>query len=341
MAPDFRSLRLAAGLLASIAISFASLPVTAASASPASASTASASPASALSGTAGPATGHDRVSLEGDSPATSSAARRASYAWTGRRITFYETIAPKWDWSLSTALNKWNHTGGGIRFVRTTSRSRAQVVISSADIGAAAGVATVGRTRHAYVHLSSAYDNADELDAHYRIEVMMIFAHELGHVLGFHHSSTACSLMAPMLDVEGCHTIPAENPGYYRCRTIGGPLARAFVRLYGGRAKFPDSWCPIDKIPPPLTSVDFTSSPVIISWASPASVPSGSRVMIRSWQSDTCDAVPDTASTAYAAVTDGAWQDTAAAAGVTSCFRVELVNRYGAGQDAVAHLMAS
>ncbi len=127
--------------------------------------------------------------LHGDTVrSTSRAARRASYAWTGRRIYYHETIADKWDWSLRTAINKWNFAGGGIRFVRTNDPRRAQLKISSKDIGSAAGKATVGRARRAFVHLSSGYNHVDELSAHYRIEVMMIFAHELGHVLGFGHS---------------------------------------------------------------------------------------------------------------------------------------------------------
>ncbi|MEO7351631.1 MAG: matrixin family metalloprotease, partial [Marmoricola sp.] len=333
---NFRSLHLAAALFVACVIGIGSVPAAVASTAPATTQT---STALAASGD------HDVVSLDGDSPHTSSSARRASYAWTGSRVYYYSTVAEKWNWSLRTAVNKWNHSGGGIRFVRTTSRSKAQVRISSADTGTAAGMATVGRVHHAYVHLSRAYANVDELDAHYRIEVMMIFAHELGHVLGFHHSSVACSLMAPMLDVEGCNVIPrAEKPGYYRCRTISGPLAARFVRIYGGKAKFPDSWCPIDTIPSALTSVDITGgtdAPVTISWASPASVLAGSSVKINTWQSDSCDAVPDTAAATYAPVTAGAWEDPQSEYVGTICFGVQLVNRYGAGQPAVARLLGS
>ena len=330
MSSGLRSLRLAATLLVACAVAFGAMPVTS---------------ASAAQGRTAVAAGddHDAISVEGAHH--DRAARRASYAWTGSRIYYRETVAAKWDWSLRTAISKWNHSGGKIRFVRTTSRKKAQLTISSADIGPAAGMATVGRVHKAYLHLSKAYANVDELDAHYRIEVMMVFTHELGHVLGFRHTAAPCSLMSPMLDVEGCNVIPrAARPGYYKCRTINTSLAARFVRVYGGKAKFPVTWCPIDTIPAALTGVDITGgqdSPVTIRWANPASVPSGARVKINSWQSDSCEAVPVTAGTTYAAVADGTWQDPQAEPAGNHCFRVQLVNRYDAGQSAVARVMAS
>jgi matrixin len=332
MSLTLRLLRLAATLLVAAAVAFGALPIASASAAPVvqSRTTSTASET------------HDAIAVEG--ARNERAARRASYAWTGSRIYYRETVAAKWDWSLQTAISKWNHSGAKIHFVRTTSRKKAQLTISSANIGPAAGMATVGRVRKAYVHLSNAYADKDELDAHYRIEVMMVFTHELGHVLGFQHTSAPCSLMSPMLDVEGCNVIPrVEMPGYYKCRTINGSLAARFVKVYGGKATFPASWCPIDKIPSPLTDVDITGgpdSPTTINWASPTSVPSGARVKISSWQSDTCDAVPTTAASTYAAVADGTWQDPQAEPAGNHCFRVQLVNRYDAGQTAVARVMA-
>ena len=336
-----RSLRLMAALLAAGALVLGSLSVAPASAAVVAARTATAgTPDSASHSTTAE---HDAIAVEG--ARSDRAKRRVSYAWKGSRVYYRSTVAAKWDWSLRTAVNKWNQSGGKVRFVRTTSAKRAQLTISSADIGAAAGLATVGRARRAYVHLSTAYDNVDELDAHYRIEVMMIFAHELGHVLGFQHSSTACSLMSPMLDVEGCQVIPrAERPGYYMCRTVNGALLHRFVRVYGGRARHPAGWCPIDKIPAALTSVDITGgtdSPVTIRWATPTSVPSGSRVKISSWESDACEVAPEAVGTTYAAVDDGTWQDPETEAIGNHCFRVQLVNRYDAGQTAVARMMAS
>ena len=60
-----------------------------------------------------------------------------------------------------------------------------------------------------------------------------------------------------MLDVDGCGMVPASLPGYYKCRAINRALVARFVRIYGGRARYPANWCPIDPIPSALTGVDF------------------------------------------------------------------------------------
>lgn len=186
------------------------------------------------------------------------AGRRMSNAWTGRRILYTESISGKWDWSLSTAISKWNQAGGGIRFVPTTKPGRARLNIAYGDIGRAAGLATVGPTRHAWVRLSSSYSGADASDPRNRVQVMVVLTHELGHVLGFEHVSSPCALMSAVLDVDGCNTLPATMPGYYSCRTIDPALETRFVRLYGGRARMPRTWCPIGPVPsaavPPPTS---------------------------------------------------------------------------------------
>ena len=87
---------------------------------------------------------------------------------------------------------------------------------------------------------------------------MAIFTHELGHVLGYRHTTAPCSLMRAVLDISACH-LPSTSPaGYYKCRTIDAALVRRFVRTYGGRAHFPSSaWCLIDPLPSALTGVEL------------------------------------------------------------------------------------
>ena len=70
-----------------------------------------------------------------DAPATRSSARSSVRKWTQSRLYYYETIPSKWDWSLSKAVSKWNASGGRIKLVRTTSRSKAKVKISYGNTG--------------------------------------------------------------------------------------------------------------------------------------------------------------------------------------------------------------
>ena len=288
---------------------------------------------------------HEVLHLHGDTAQAAAAgrARGASFAWKGRRILYTESIPSKWDWSLSTAIAKWNSVGGRIKFVRTAMPHRAQLRITVGNIGEAAGLATVGRQRHAWVQLSSSYNSVNALDARNRVQVMGIFTHELGHVLGFQHSGPRCSLMSPVLDVDGCQVLPAAMPGYYQCRTIDGVLASRFVQVYGGRVSLPAVYCSIDPLPSAVSRVAFaggTQAPVVVRWAPPASVPAGSRVEIHSWNADTCGSVPRTASTSYVPVGAGVWQDPGVLTGSGSaCYRVQLVNRYGAGRTAVSRMM--
>lgn len=335
-----RLLRLAVTVLVAVGLALVSVPATAAAPSAQQAVT-----RSSVSSAAHSSDGHDlHFGSDTVQPGAAARHRRASYAWTGRRILYTETIPAKWDWSLSTAIAKWNSSGGGIKFVRATNPRKARVTISYGNIGAAAGLATVGKTRRGFVKLSSAYSSVDELDARNRVQVMGIFTHELGHVLGFQHTSARCSLMSPVLDVDGCQVLPATQPGFYKCRTIDAPLVARFVQLYGGRAQYPAATCPVDPLPSALPGVAFAggpASPVTVTWGKPAFAPSGSRVVVRSWTAPVCSAVPDVAATAYAPVAARVWSSPGTDIAGTTCFSVRLVNRYGAGGPAVSRLMGN
>jgi len=281
--------------------------------------------------------------LVDDAPATRASARSTVRKWIQSRLYYYETIPSKWDWSLNKAVSKWNASGGRIKLMRTTDRSKAKVKISYGNTGGAAGLATVGRGPGAYVRLSSAYATADSNDAWYRIAVMGIFTHELGHVLGYGHTTAPCSLMRAVLDISACH-LPSTSPaGYYKCRTIDSALVRRFVATYGGRARYPSStWCLIDPLPAALTDVDFdggVDSPVTVRWTGPASAPPASKVEIKMWPDDVCTETPASAESVLVPPTDLQWQDNAAGTTDTHCFRARLVNRFGAGRDAIAGLM--
>lgn len=275
--------------------------------------------------------GGGALHLGGDAvrPRTAAGAR-AWYAWRGSRLYVRETLPSRWDWSLRTAVAKWNDSGSRIRLVLTSDRRRAQVTVRSADTGEAAGLATVGRTRGAFVALSSRYAGADSTDAHTRVEVMNVLAHELGHVLGFDHTSAACSLMGPVLDVSGCGVVAEDHPGTYRCRTVDAPLAARLVRLYGGAARLASrGWCLIDPLPGTLADVRVgltEAGGIVVTWRPPTTVLPGASVQVTHWQGD-CGTVPAEAAREVVPAGDGVWSR--AAAEVGPCLSVGLVNRYG------------
>ena len=248
---------------------------------------------------------HRDLVFSADTPATKSSARSGIRRWTQKSLYYYRAIPTKWHWSLTKAVSKWNSSGSRIKLVRTAYRSKAKVTISYGNTGAAAGKATIGATSGAYVHLSSKWASYDAADPWRRIAVMAIFTHELGHVLGYGHTTTRCSLMKAVLDVSACH-LPATSPaGYYKCRTIDAPLVRSFVKWYGGRAKFPTAtWCLIDPLPSALRGVSFSGgvdSPVTVNWAKPTTVPTGSKVEIRTWPGEQCTDTPAWADTVLVA----------------------------------------
>ena len=264
--------------------------------------------------------------------------------WNVRTLYYYDGLPAKWDWSLQTAVAKWNAAGARIRLARVAKAKNAQVRIGYGNIGSAAGLATVGATKNAFVRLSSRFSSMDAVNARNRVTIMNVLAHELGHVLGFQHTTARCSLMAPVLDVDACNVVPATQPGYYKCHTLDTPLVQRFVRLYGGRARYPSAaWCLIDPLPQALSGVTFTggtSSPVAVHWNRPTSVPAGSTLVVKRWPSTTCGTAPSSAATFRPSMTLGVWQDPATEEAEVDCFQVQLVNRYGAGPAPQKHVLA-
>ena len=265
------------------------------------------------------------------------AGARGAATWSTTRLSYYETIPSGWDWSLSTAVAKWNQAGGRIKLVRTPYRSRARLLISYGNTYGADGYATVGATAHPWVHLSYAYRTKSTTSAYNRVLLVDIFAHELGHVLGFGHARSACSLMTPVIDVEACGLLSDALPGYYKCQVVDRATVDRFVRLYGGTARYAPGWCLVDRLPQTLSGVVFsggtpTSTPVRIAWSRPTSYPPGSRVRVQVYDGTSC-ATSTLRSTTYASLTALSWLDRAADTSGPSCFRVALVNRYGVARS--------
>ena len=171
-----------------------------------------------------------------------------------------------------------------VKLVRTTSRTKAKVKISYGSNGARlrAWPPSAGPSG-AFVRLSPSYASVDSTGTFRRIEVMAIFAHELGHVLGFGH--THHGVLADALGAGRQCLLPARVPPE-PATTSAAPSTPTFVRgssgTYGGRAHFPpNTWCLIDPMPAALAGLTFSGgvdSPVTLRWSRPATVPTGSKV---------------------------------------------------------------
>lgn len=255
--------------------------------------------------------------------------------WPGNKIRYHETMPKKWDWSLDRAIDHWNSSGGNIRFVEVSKR-RAQLVIRYGPTYGADGVGTLGYQSRNYVHLSTAYKRADELNPETRVWVGRLFAHELGHVLGFDHTGGQCALMYPIYDFGLCPPLPFDHPGYYHCRWIDKPLLRRFTRIYGGSGKRPPKLCLIEALPGQLRDVEFgggaeRSAPVRITWKPPSRIRSGTKTRVTVWKGTSCGGkLPDTwERRAVVDTREGTWTDPSYGQG-SWCFRLQIENRYGA-----------
>ncbi len=264
--------------------------------------------------------------------------------WPGKKIPYYESIPGKWDWSLDQALAHWNGAGGKIKFVEVP-RRKAKLIIGYGDTGGADGVGTLGYQYRNYINLSPAYKKADEFEPETRVWVGRLFTHELGHVLGFNHTTGQCSLMYPVYDFGVCQTLPINKPGYYNCRWIDKKLLKRFTKMYGGKPKRPPVTCPIEALPGQLTGVTFTGGntqggPVRVTWVPPASVRDGTKVFVTVWKGAACTVYPDTFERRVALDPKArSWTDPAFGQG-TWCYSVHIENRYGAAQPLFGRALA-
>lgn len=263
--------------------------------------------------------------------------------WPGKKIKYYETIPAKWDWSLSQAIKQWNSAGGKIKFVKVNSPGKAQLKIGYGYTGGADGMATLGYTPRAWVHLSTGYKQVSATNPLWRAWVVRLFAHELGHVLSFGHTSGSCSLMVAIFNLSTCPVL-GSTPGYYYCRIIDKPLLRRFIAAYGGKAQRPPTQCLFDPLPPQLSDVTFgggqtTDGPVEITWTKPSGVPPGSTVTVTVGKTTDCAAMPSSVDTYQVAPSAGVWTDPGNGQGV-HCFALQIKNRYGASRPPVSGTVA-
>lgn len=188
-------------------------------------------------------------------PATANAAM-VGVRWPGKTITYFDGSRDKA--AVARAVAAWNRSGVGIRFVRTYSRTRAQLVIRNTRAvpgGCGTGYATLGypgRGRQAQLGILHAASPRDQGCAW--PGQTLVVAHELGHVLGLGHVDSRCSLMnsshvggvAPRRCYGGWSMENVlERTATWRCRILEPADVRAVLRRYGGtrRPVRANPWC--------------------------------------------------------------------------------------------------
>jgi hypothetical protein len=188
----------------------------------------------------------------------------------------YHVDAPALRSAVDKAAARWNRTGAKVELVDVAA-AKARIRVRQLPAGKCSGV--VGRAPVGYAATGTSYVYLQPRCG--SLELIPIAAHELGHVLGFGHDTTHCSVMTP---VEGdrprsCGGV-AALPWEYDCKVLETTDVAGAVKLYGGTAKpvantFP--WCPDKPTPPPATKATAVAFPsgslatTSIRWVDPSS----------------------------------------------------------------------
>ncbi len=288
---------------------------------------------------AGQGSRHDSDRQSYDTLATD--ARTASrivlfHPWRTHVIRYREKLPAKWDWSLQQALSHWNRAGARLKFKPAKKGARANLTIAYGKLPGKLGLATIGATPRAFVHLSKAFKiGVDPQDGHVRLKVAAVLAHELGHVVGFQHTSYPCGLMDSVY-VQDCYEAGVSE-GYFRCDWVDSRLLRPLVSAYGGKAKPGPSECLYAPLPTPIVDVAITGGaidgqPTTIAWTAPKSLPTD-RVRI-DWWTGTCASRPAKPASVRIPSSIGRWTDEVFGYG-NVCYEVRATNKYGAARAPV------
>ena len=205
--------------------------------------------------------------------------------WPKGRVSYYVAAGPHAD-SISQAVRTWNASGARIRFSRTRSRRRANLLIAykgSDQFGCSEGLATVGRSRRARLYLPRLRDPSP----YGELVCLRTVVHELGHVLGLGHENDTCASMNSIgvnLAPDRC---PRHPPWAWRCRLLEVDDIRGAVIRYGGRVRDvrepPE--CELYPSSPPVTELTTSFDPrfaaISVSFRHPLSpVPSWLRAIV-------------------------------------------------------------
>ncbi len=225
-------------------------------------------------------------------PERADAYRLGGQAWPKRVITYRVTV-PSFRAPVNDALAQWNASGVRLRF-REVRSGKADVIVATLKVprlppgvialdrcglGGAAGRGSLGYSRHFQAHVWLDRNCSQR-------RLILVAAHEFGHVIGLNHTRARCALMTP--SNGGCADERNRYPWQYTCKVIRPDDVAGAIRRYGGKARpMPrDRSCLAAPTPGPVTGVAVEPNPAgsiattRLTWQNPPS-PALRRIVIR------------------------------------------------------------
>jgi hypothetical protein len=262
--------------------------------------------------------------------------------WPRGTITYWSTLPASYSWSTNAAIRAWNTSGARVTFVRARSARSAKLIIRKPPRGAqmeGGGQAQLGymRGRQAYAWIGGAtilqMSNWDMTSR--------LIAHELGHVVGLHHSDPnppGCAIMKTYLNL--CQQGNPMRDGYWYCRMLFRDDINGAIRLYGRRTRSASTpnYCPVIPAPKALTGMVATggelNTDVHLSWTNPG-LRVGDRVLIEVHGVSCSEPLTNLTRVTYDSVgrKGTGWTDDDASGRYPGpyCYTVQPVNYFGLG----------